>query len=104
MSENHKSSQVPGTGTISPRSLSRREFVKVASLAGAALGVGGSLGGLVAACGGEAETTTSAAGATTTTTGATTTVGGATTTVTAGAETGRAIKIGWSTPQIAGML
>lgn len=65
---------------------SRREFLKYAGIAGAAIGLGGGLGGLVAACGGGGETTTTAGGATTTAGGATTTAGGATTTVSAGGE------------------
>ena len=52
--------------------VSRREFFKIAGVAGAALGMGAGLGGLVAACGEEAETTTTA-GATTTAAAASTT-------------------------------
>ena len=71
--------------------VSRREFLKIAGIAGAAIGVGAGLGGLVAACGSEetTTTTTTAAPATTTTTGAE-----STTTVSAGPEAGREIKIG----------
>ncbi len=47
--------------------VSRRQFLKMAGVAGAALGIGGGLGGLLAACGEEESTTTSAAGETTTT-------------------------------------
>lgn len=43
--------------------------MKIAGVAGAAVGLGGGLGGLLAACGGDAETTTTA-GATTTAAGA----------------------------------
>ncbi len=77
------------------RTVTRRDFLKMAGIAGAAIGVGGSLGGLVAACGGEEETTTTtAAGGETTTTAA----GGETTTTAAsGEEMGREIKIGWVT-------
>jgi branched-chain amino acid transport system substrate-binding protein len=83
--------------------VSRREFLKVAGLAGATVGVGAGLGGLLAACGSETTTTTAGAttttaGATTTTAGATTTTAGATTTVSAAAETGREIKLGFVTP------
>ena len=69
------------------RTVSRRQFLKVAGVAGAAVGMGAGLGGLLAACGGEETTTTSAAtGGTTVTTAAPS--GG----------TGRAIKIGFVTP------
>lgn len=80
--------------------VSRRQFLKLAGIAGAAVGLGGGLGGLVAACGGEEETTTTTAagGATTTAGGATTTTAaGATTTVATGGEKGREVKIGWVT-------
>ena len=82
--------------------MSRREFLKVAGVAGATIGVAGGLGGMLAACG-SSTTTTTAAAATTTTAAATsttaaaattTTAAGATTTVSAAAEAGREIKIG----------
>ncbi len=80
------------------KQVSRREFLKIAGLTGAAIGASGGLGGLLAACGGEEETTTTTAAATTTSTaGGTTTTAGATTTVSAGEEMGREIKIGWVT-------
>ncbi|HLA80295.1 MAG TPA: ABC transporter substrate-binding protein [Thermoleophilia bacterium] len=78
------------------KSLSRREFLRLAGLAGATVGVGAGLGGLLAACGGE-ETTTTTAGATTT--AGVTTTAAATTTVSSGPEAGREIKIGFVTPQ-----
>ncbi len=86
-------------------SVSRREFLKVAGVAGATIGVAGGLGGLLAACGStEESTTTTAGGATTTAGGATTTTAaGATTTVSAGAEMGREVKIGFVTPQTGGL-
>ncbi len=77
--------------------VSRRDFLKIAGVAGAALGMGAGLGGVLAACG-EEETTTTTAGSTTTTAAATTTTAGATTTVSAEAEVGREIKIGWAIP------
>jgi branched-chain amino acid transport system substrate-binding protein len=85
--------------SLESKAVSRREFLKIAGIAGATIGVGAGLGGVLAACGGGTEeTTTTTGGATTTTTGAgTTTTGGATTTVSAGVETGREIKIGWVT-------
>ena len=83
------------------RSLSRREFLKVTGVAGAALGAGTGLGGLLAACGDDEETTTTAAAQTTTTAAAgtsTTAAEGATTTVAAEAEMGREIIIGAVSP------
>ena len=85
------------------KTVSRREFLKLAGVAGATVGVAGGLGGLVAACGG--GTTTTTAGATTTTAGATTTTAGvtttagATTTVSAAPEAGRSIKLGVVSPK-----
>jgi branched-chain amino acid transport system substrate-binding protein len=74
------------------QAVSRRDFLKMAGAAGATVGVGAGLGGLVAACGGtEATTTTSGP---TTTSGAPTTSGVATTAATS-AETGREIKVGF---------
>ncbi len=87
-------------------SVSRRQFLKVAGVAGATIGVAGGLGGLVAACGGTEESTTTTAAPATTTTAAgatTTTAAGATTTVSAGAEMGREVKIGFITPQTGGL-
>lgn len=46
------------------RSVSRREFLKIAGVAGAVLGLGGSFGGLLAACGEDETTTTTAAAVT----------------------------------------
>jgi branched-chain amino acid transport system substrate-binding protein len=82
------------------KEVSRRDFLKIAGVAGAAVGLGAGMGGLVAACGGTEETTTTAAAATTTTAaGATTTTGAPTTTTAAGPEAGRAIKIGVLSPK-----
>jgi branched-chain amino acid transport system substrate-binding protein len=84
------------------KTYSRRDFLKIAGVAGAAVGMGAGLGGLLAACGGEEETTTTGAESTTTT-GAesttTTTGAGSTTTVSAAPEEGRAIKLGLVSPQ-----
>ncbi len=82
--------------------VNRRDFLKICGAAGAAVGLGAGLGGLVAACGGE-TTTTTAAPATTTTAAPTTTTAGPTTTAagpttTAAAEAGREIKIGFVAP------
>lgn len=73
------------------RTVSRREFLKLAGIAGAAVGMGAGLGGLVAACG--EETTTTTAGGGTGTTG-----GESTTTVSASGEKGDEIKVGWVAP------
>ena len=80
--------------TSESKRVSRREFLKIAGVAGAAVGVGAGLGGLVAACG-EAEETTTTAGPTTT--------AGSTTTVSTGAEIGREIKIGFVDPLTGGI-
>jgi branched-chain amino acid transport system substrate-binding protein len=86
------------------RSVSRREFLKIAGIAGATIGIGAGVGSLVGACGEEAETTTTAAAATTTSAGATTTTAAAsTTTVSAAAEMGREVKIGFVTPLTGGL-
>jgi branched-chain amino acid transport system substrate-binding protein len=79
--------------------VSRREFLRMAGIAGVAVGAGAGLGGLVAACG-ETETTTTTTAAPTTTTGAstTTTVAASTTTASTGPEAGREIKVGYVTP------
>lgn len=79
------------------KSLSRREFLKVAGVASAALGVSAGLGGFLAACS-EEETTTTTAGPTTTAGATTTTAGQTTTSVSAGGEMGRVIKIGAVSP------
>ena len=81
---------------MSAGKVSRREFLKIAGIAGATIGVAGGLGGLVAACGGDEKTTTTASPSTTA--GATTTTAGATA-VSTGADTGRAIKVGIAVPK-----
>ncbi len=63
---------------------SRREFLKIAGVAGASVSLAGGLGGVLAACGDDGETTTTGAGATTT--------------VSAGPETGREVKLGFVDP------
>jgi peptide/nickel transport system substrate-binding protein len=78
------------------RSVSRREFLRAAGLAGASVTLGGGLAGLIAACGGGTTTTTAATTATTaaasTTTAASTatTAAGSTTTAASTATTGAA--------------
>ena len=80
--------------------VSRREFLKIAGIAGATIGVGAGLGGLVTACGGGGTTTTTAAPATTTTAAlaTTTTAAPESTTTTASVETGRPVKVGFVDP------
>ena len=75
-------------GAPEGKPVSRRDFLKMAGIAGAIIGVGAGLGGLVAACGG--TTATTAGGATTATAG---------TTVTTSAQGGRDIKIGLVEPK-----
>jgi branched-chain amino acid transport system substrate-binding protein len=79
--------------------ISRREFLKVAGIAGAAIGMGAGLGGLLAACGGGAEETTSTTGAATTQATTATTAAPMTTTTAAAAEMGREIKVGVVMPK-----
>lgn len=84
------------------KTVSRRQFLKIAGVAGAAIGASAGLGGLLAACGGDEETTTTAAGTETTATtagGTETTAGGETTTsVATDAEEGGEIKAGYVIP------
>ncbi len=67
---------------MASKEVTRREFLKIAGVTGAAIGAAGGLGGLLAACGEEEPATTTA---------------GPTTTASAGAEMGREVKIGWVT-------
>jgi branched-chain amino acid transport system substrate-binding protein len=68
--------------------VSRRQFLKMAGVAGAAVGMSAGLGGLLAACGDEAAVTTTAA-----------TTAQSTTTVSVAAEAGRPLKLGIVEPQ-----
>lgn len=77
--------------------VSRREFLKLAGVAGATIGVAGGLGGLLAACGGEEQITTTTAGATDTTAGVTTTA--ASTETTAAEAVPEEVVIGYTTAQ-----
>jgi hypothetical protein len=79
-------------GPLSGERVSRRQFLKLAGVTGAAVTVGGGLAGLLSSCGGE-TTTTTAAGATTTAGAATSTTAGKTAT-TAAAGGSAVIKIG----------
>jgi branched-chain amino acid transport system substrate-binding protein len=106
MADIHEDGRVQDEASLASKSLSRREFLKVAGIAGATIGVGAGLGGLVAACGGGTEETTTTAGAVTTgsTTGATTaTTSGASTTTVSALELGREIKLGFVTPTTGGL-
>lgn len=78
------------------KSVSRRDFLKMAGIAGAAVGLGAGLGGLVAACG--EETTTTSASETTITGATSTSEGESTTSVSTSAEAGRKIKCGFVAP------
>ena len=85
------------------KKVSRREFLKIAGVAGAGIGLAGGLGGVIAACGGGTETTTTAAAPSTTATTSApsttaTTAAASTTTVSAGPQAGREIKIGYVAP------
>jgi branched-chain amino acid transport system substrate-binding protein len=88
--------------TVEDRTVSRREFLKLAGIAGATVGVGTGLGGLISACGStEATTTTGAGSETTATSGAsstTSTSAASQTTVSAAAETGEELRIGFVSP------
>jgi branched-chain amino acid transport system substrate-binding protein len=78
------------------KGVSRRDFLKIAGMAGAAIGLGTGMGGALAACGSTAgdNTTGAPAGSSTTTI-----VPASTTTVSAGPEVGRDIKIGVLSPK-----
>ena len=73
---------------MQPRAVSRRQFLKVAALGSATVGLGGGLGILGTGCG-EAETTTTVPSSAIT---------AAPTTATAGAEAGRDIRVGLVSP------
>ena len=80
------------------KDVSRREFLKIAGVAGATVGLAGSLGGVLAACGGGEETTTTSAAPSTTASSAPPTTAGSTTTASTGPEMGREVKIGFVVP------
>jgi branched-chain amino acid transport system substrate-binding protein len=90
---------------MSDGSYSRREFLKIAGVAGATVGAAGGLGGLLAACGTTATTTTAAPPASTettasapNTTAATMSESSSTTAVSTTPEAGKEIKIGFVAP------
>jgi branched-chain amino acid transport system substrate-binding protein len=85
------------------KALSRRDFLKVAGIAGATVGLGAGLGGVIAACGGTEETTTTSTPTTAAPTSSSvttaTTAPASTTTVSAGPEAGRELRVGMVAPQ-----
>jgi branched-chain amino acid transport system substrate-binding protein len=95
-STNEERSENEGKGSFVDKSVSRREFLKIAGIAGAAVGLGAGLGGALAACGGTEETTTTTAATPGTT--VTTAPAGSTTTVSAAVETGAELKMGFVSP------
>jgi len=68
-----REAKTPETG----KAVSRRDFLKMAGVAGATIGVAGGLGGVLAACGGTEEATTTTAAATSSTASAETTTSAA---------------------------
>lgn len=82
--------------SLTSKTVSRRDFLKMAGIAGAAVGMSAGLGGLLAACGGDDEPETSTTAAPTETT-----AGGGETTTTAAAETTTTAEAG---PEMAGEL
>ncbi|MCL5735695.1 MAG: ABC transporter substrate-binding protein [Actinobacteria bacterium] len=80
------------------KQISRREFLKLAGMAGGAAGLGVGFGSLAVACGGEETTTTTVASTTTTAALTTSTTLGLTTTVSTQPEAGRTIKLGYVLP------
>jgi branched-chain amino acid transport system substrate-binding protein len=111
MEDQHHATSDPGASESTPggrRPVSRRDFLKGATLAGVAVGAGGGLGAVLAACG--SATTTTSSSAATGTAGSSTTAAPSsgtstsapvapTTAVTAGAEIGREVKLGYVSPQ-----
>ena len=99
--EERRSHESDEPGLSERRSVSRREFLRLAGIGGATVAMGAGLGGLVAACGGTTTTTTAAT--TPTTAGPTTTAAGPATTsgptTTAGPTAGRDIKLGLVSPK-----
>jgi ribose transport system substrate-binding protein len=69
----HENEDKVAQEVIEDHSVSRRDFLKIAGIAGAVVGAGAGLGGLLAACSSGTTTTTAAAATTTTMAAATTT-------------------------------
>ena len=100
MADKPEDSRAIDEAPLAGKSVTRREFLKYAGIAGATVGVGGGLAGVLAACGGTTTTTTAATSPATTGTTAgtgTTAASGSTTTVSSTAQQGREVKIGWVT-------
>ncbi len=97
---NERQDQLVSEAPTGGRAVSRRGFLRLAAVAGGAIGMSGGLGAFLAACGEEEETTTTAPASTTTTAPAstTTTAPASTTTVSTGPEVGRPIKLGYVVP------
>ncbi len=104
MADTDRTKKQEEKGLLDGKEVSRRDFLKIAGVTGASIGLAGGLGGVLAACGGE-ETTTTAPPATTATTGgpATTAAPGESTTTVSAQETGREIKIGFVAPLTGGL-
>jgi branched-chain amino acid transport system substrate-binding protein len=83
MADEQESQEIKEKSLIDGKEVSRRDFLKYAGIAGAAIGASGALGGILSACGG-GTTTTTAAATTTTAGGGTATTAASTTTVSAG--------------------
>jgi len=88
-----ESADRPEQDLLERKTVSRREFLKLAGVAGAAATLGLGVGGLAASCGGQANSTTSGAAVSET---------GSSTSVSADAETGEEIKLGFVSPQTGG--
>jgi len=80
-----QASEQPAGKSVSEKPISRRDFLKMAGIAGATVGIGGGLASILEACGGKGPTTTTTAKTiepTTTTLAATTTTAAKETTTT----------------------
>ena len=89
------------------RRVSRRDFLKIAGVAGAGAGLGGGLAALLGSCSGRAATTTTAGAPTTTSAAVTSTTvaeeAPTTTAVSAGVEEGAEFKAGYVLPMTGAM-
>ena len=109
MADTDRTNNEEEKGLLDGKQVSRRDFLKIAGVTGATIGLAGGLGGVLAACGGTAATTTTAAApaTTATTAGTVTTSGPATTagstTSVSATEVGREIKIGFVSPLTGGI-
>lgn len=99
-SSNGDDTRLDSGGLEPDRMVSRRAFLKTACIAGAGVGLGAGLGGVLSACGEDATATTAAIDQTTITTEETSTTA---TTVSAEVEVGREIKVGFVDPLTGGI-